>query len=190
MKFNLKDSEYESKNFRPFNKGMAGITNVMISEIRKEKNFWFIIFQDENDSELRDYQSYLKEEHPKFKQMLRAQGIVLRHYWEVIVGNTEIPVFETTKEMLDEMMNAFIENIEGKKFRIAVDYGNGNNHSRYLIRKRYVPFIENFSEEPTGLKLDSNAHTEPLKNESTEDPEKKDDDTKEGSNSEKGWFEE
>lgn len=169
---NLNDSKFESKQFRPFNDGQAGIAEVRVSEISQnsEKSHWFIIFEDSNGAQLRDYQSYIPDEHPRFGEMLQAQGTVLRHYWEIVVGNSNIPDFENAKDMLDRVMSVLRENINGKSFRLAVDYGNGSRHSQYLQRKRYVPFIENATDEPSALKLDYNSHTEPASDENSEKP--------------------
>lgn len=161
---NLSDSDFESNEFRPFNNGNAGIVPVTISNVSKEvvKNYWVIVFRDKNGAEMRDFQSYLDANHSNAKEILIAQGKILRHYWEVIVGKVEAPLFKSPIEMLDGVMEAISTHSKGKIFNLAVDYGYGEKHNEYLNRKKYIPFIENASTGESNLYLSRNAYRTPL----------------------------
>jgi len=159
----LNSQEFESNSNRPFNGGKAGIVDTTIDIVEKdvEKGRWVITYKDEAGGTMRDFYSCIDEGDANLAKRIQAQGRTLRHLWTEVIGNVPLPPFRNTTEMLDVVMNTVKTSSKGKKFRIVVDYGNGDRHSAYLNRKKLVPFLELATEAPSKLFMMRNAFTTP-----------------------------
>lgn len=141
---NLNEAGFNAKIFKPFNNGNEGAAEVTIAEVSKnsEKNYWVITYSDQNGSLLKDFYSYVDETHPNSEKWIYGQAVVLKHFWEVLSRNIQIPTFQNTTEMLDASMFNIKKHSAGMTFILNVEFDPNDESKKYLRRKKFVPFIE------------------------------------------------
>jgi hypothetical protein len=152
-KINL-NAGFDTKEFKIFNNGKAGLVNIESFKVEKVKsedptksNYYQIVFTDSKGSTLNKSFFYLNPEHPNFENQLAFQGMSLKHIIHTLYGKDFVlPEFDNTNQMLDSCM-ALVHEAEGKvKVRIGITYGTTGvkgKSSIYLNLRGFAPFIEN-----------------------------------------------
>jgi hypothetical protein len=175
-KIDLNSSEFDSKEINIFNDGEIGVAqNIKVSIVKGEEdkpiNYpdFHLKFTDDKGGEVDKGFYFLDTENPDFEKRGVGLGKELKHIWGNILGkDTEIPGFDSYKEMLNGMMLEFKKACDAnpeKLYRVAVAYGTTDRPQKYLRVVFYPPYFESMEvkAEETRVGLPRNAQRTPFK---------------------------
>lgn len=154
----MNDSEYDAKDVLIFNDGEAGVVeNVVISRVEKKPDNdgtnhpnWKIWYKSTNGGEVGE--GYYYPDGQSTEDRVKKTRTALKHLAHAVLGKDySFPIFNSDQEMMDGIMRSIGQQKADKKFRVFATYGTSRNPSQYIQIRRYPPFIESMSVQPSTL---------------------------------------